>query len=496
MRSQKSKSGYTKISTRVLPLLVVMSLIAASLVTRLAEPAAAVSAFSPTFSTNAPGNITFVSNTLMTCNETAGTNAATCVSNGQNGNAANNNHTMREVDIDSDPTTTNSSSNDLTLASTSNVLYAGLFWVGMASSANNFDPNIKIDTPAAGGYTNLVASNIDNLGSRHYGAYVDVTSLVQAGGNGTYTVGGADLLTGASSRYGGWTLAIAYQDNTEPWRNLTVFNGYDFVYNGNTPTSYNVPLTVSGFTAPPIGPVNATIGVQTGEGDALYAGPTTEVNGTQISDAMNPINNVQNSTISILGTPANTLANPSYPNQLGFDADIMDATGLIPPNATSANLRFRSTGDVYGINLISTAIEIYVPNLTANLEKTGVDLNGEDTHPGDIIEYRVKFDNTGDDPATNVVITDLVPAGTTYVANSLQILQDVGTTGPMTDAAGDDKAFFDATTNSAVFHVGTGANASQGGQVDPVSQGGQTHEVAFQVKVDPGENETNPMVKA
>ncbi len=486
VRSHNNAARSRSAVARLISVVVVISVLAASLVTRLAAPAAAVSGFTPVFTTNAPGDITFLSNTLMTCNAATGTNAATCVSNGQNGTWANNNFTMTEVDVDADPSTSNSSSNDLTLAATANVLYAGLFWVGMASSANVFDPNIKLDTPATGGYTNLVASNIDNLGSRHYGAYVDVTSLVQAGGNGTYTIGGADLLSGASGRYGGWTLAIAYEDNTEPWRNLTVFNGYDFVYNGNTPTRYNVPLTVSGFTAPPVGPVNATIGVQTGEGDARYSGPTTEVNGTQISDAMNPANNVQNSTISILGTPANTLANPSFPNQLGFDADIIDATGLIPPNATSADLRFRSTGDVYGINLISTAIEIYVPNLTANMEKVGVDVNGEDPHPGDVIDYRVKFNNSGDDPATGVVITDLIPTGTTYVPNSLQIYQDVGATGPMTDGAGDDKAFFDAGTNSAVFHVGTGANATQGGEVTPLSQGGQTHEIGFQVTVDTG----------
>ncbi len=461
-------------------ILLVVALFGALLALGPQQPAVAATPFTSVFTTNAPGDITFVSNTLQTCS-TTGTNGGLCVSNGQNGNWANNNFTMINVDVDSDPTTPNSSSNDLTLAPGATVLFAGLFWVGYANDANVFDNTVKLETPASGGYTNVNAIHIDNLGSRHFGAYADVTSLVQAGGNGTYTVADLDLDTGAAHRYGGWTLAIAYEDNNEPWRNLAIFNGYDFVYNAN---SFNVPLTVSGFNAPPIGPVNAKVGVQTGEGDARFTGPQTQVNGTDIFDGLNPANNVQNSSISILGTPANTLANPSYSNQLGFDADIIDASGLIPPNATSANLRFRSTGDVYGINVITTAIEIFVPNLTSNLEKTGTDLNGELPHPGDIIEYRMTFDNTGEDPADAVTITDAVPAGTTFVPGSLTILQDSTSTGPMTDAPGDDNAFFDAGSNSVTFYVGDGATPTSGGTVLPLTQGGQVHEVSFQVQVD------------
>lgn len=460
--------------------LLVFALFGALLAVGQQPHAHAVTPFTSVFSTNAPGDITFVSNTLQTCS-TTGANGGTCVSNGQNGTWANNNFTMINVDVDADPTTPNSSSNDLTLGAGASVLFAGLFWVGYANNANVFDGTVKFATPAGGGYSNVNALHIDNLGSRHFGAYADVTALVQAAGNGTYTVADLDLDTGAAHRYGGWTLAVAFEDNAEPWRNLSIFNGYDFVYNAN---SYNVPLTVSGFNAPPIGPVSAKIGVQTGEGDARYTGPRTQVNGTDISDAMNPANNVQNSSISILGTPANTIANPSYPNQLGFDADIIAANGLIAPNATSANLNFRSTGDVYGINVITTAIDIYVPNLTSNLEKTGTDLNGEVPHPGDVIEYRMTFDNTGEDPATGVTITDIVPAGTTYVPNSLNIIQDSTSTGPMTDAAGDDNAFFDAGSNTATFYVGNGATPTSGGTVVPLTQGGQEHEVAFQVMVD------------
>ncbi len=344
-------------------------------------------------------------------------------------------------------------------------------------------PQIKIETPNSGGYVDVTASHFDNRSDRHFGGYVDVTALVRAGGNGTYTVGGAAIGEGANHYYGGWTLAVAYEQSSEPWRNLTVFNGFEFASRTN---SYEVPLTVSGFTAPPTGPVGAQIGVQTGEGDAGYDGTSIEVNGTKLSDSLNPIDNTQNSTISILGNAGNTSANPSYSNQLGFDADILAADGLIPPNATSAQISLRSSGDLFGVNLITTAIDVYVPDLSKSLSKSATDLNGGLLHPGDEIEYRIRFDNTGQDPAENAAIRDEIPVGTTYVPGSLRVLADTGTLGAMTDAAGDDNARYDAADNQVVFNVGTGATAGVGGQVDPLTAGGQAHEVAFRVKVNGG----------
>lgn len=38
--------------------------------------------------------------------------------------------------------------------------------------------------------------------------------------------------------------------------------------------------------------------------------------------------------------------------------------------------------------------------------------------PGDVLEYRLVFKNEGDETATNAVIEDPIPKGTTYLANS------------------------------------------------------------------------------
>ncbi len=41
-------------------------------------------------------------------------------------------------------------------------------------------------------------------------------------------------------------------------------------------------------------------------------------------------------------------------------------------------------------------------------------------HPGDILRYRVQAENTGGVPVSGLVVTQPVPAGTTYVAHSAE----------------------------------------------------------------------------
>src|SRR5262245_48369064 len=42
-------------------------------------------------------------------------------------------------------------------------------------------------------------------------------------------------------------------------------------------------------------------------------------------------------------------------------------------------------------------------------------------NPGDVLTYSILINNIGQGPATNVVVTDFVPANTTYVAGSTTI---------------------------------------------------------------------------
>ena len=69
-------------------------------------------------------------------------------------------------------------------------------------------------------------------------------------------------------RYAGWTLVVAYEDLTQPPRNLTVDDGFITVSSGSPP----ITIPVSGFRTPPTGPVRTTLGFVAYEGDAGLTG--------------------------------------------------------------------------------------------------------------------------------------------------------------------------------------------------------------------------------
>ncbi|MFN3392542.1 MAG: hypothetical protein ACK40N_12375 [Meiothermus ruber] len=436
--------------------------------------------FTSRYSTNTQGDILLIGNTLMTCS-TSGTNGSQCV-NTQNGSGSlyNNNFTMIYVDVDSDTSTFNSSSANLTLPSGASILWAGLYWGAEAPSLPS--PNtVRFRTPALPTYTTLTASQTDSTTvatSRvRYQGFVEVTALVQAGGAGTYWV--ADVLGSPnnSDRYAGWGLVVVYQHNSQPLRHLNVFDGFATVSGTTT-----VNTTASGFLTPATGTVITHLGALAYEGDRGITGDRLRLNGTDVSDANNPATNFFNSTISDLGVHASG-KNPNYIDQLGFDLDRIQSTGLLGNNQTSATVSFVSTGDAYLPGVLSIAVNVFVPDLTTTFTKTGQDINGGNLLPGDILEYTLSFSNTGLDGATDVVVRDPIPAGTQYVPGSLQVLTNAigAPTGSFTDAAGDDIAEFDSANNRVVFRLGTGASASSGGLVPP-SQGAS---MRFRVQVLP-----------
>lgn len=78
--------------------------------------------------------------------------------------------------------------------------------------------------------------------------------------------------------------------------------------------------------------------------------------------------------------------------------------------------------------------------------------------PGDEIEYTISFENTGNDVATGLVITDAIDTDTTYVAGSIKYGAS-----SLTDTAGDDAADFGHTTaNTVTLSIGNLAAGASG----------------------------------
>ncbi|HEY1403783.1 MAG TPA: hypothetical protein VGB05_06635, partial [Pyrinomonadaceae bacterium] len=246
--------------------------------------------------TNERGNIALVGNSLMSCRARNSNNCAVTRSGGVTG--SNSDYPAEFIDSDGNNTTLNSSSATLTLPSGSTVLWAGLYWG--ARSTNITRDQIKFRPANSGFYSTLIAAQLDSTTatSNAYQGFVDVTAQVQSARSGTYWAADIEAETGQDTTgfYAGWSLIVVYQDVNQPLRNLTVFDGFASVSNGN-----NVTTTANGLLTPTTGVYNAYAGMVTYEGDQGINGDSFQITNTStnvsttISDTPNPPNNFFNS---------------------------------------------------------------------------------------------------------------------------------------------------------------------------------------------------------
>jgi uncharacterized repeat protein (TIGR01451 family) len=466
-----------------------------------AAPALADRAFATRFSANDTGNITTAANTLMVCPAVApGCTAARTtppIASGSNAAIDNNGYNMTYVNTApgtvAGSATFDSSSATLSLPPTATVLFAGLYW-GADTSAGALQsgggpapataPNaalrgqIGFQAPGDSAYRTLTGS-VDQsaTAATRYGAFADVTSIVQSAGAGTYSVANVQAGTGGD-RYAGWTLVVAYRDSTQPPRNLTIDDGFVTIDSSSPPTT--IPIT--GFRTPPSGPVRTTLGFVSYEGDAGLTGDSASLNGTTLSDAASPPSNFFDAQISNLGTNVTTRT-PNDTNNWDYDSKQVSANGILPNNATSANIVVTTNGDTYYPAVVTLATDLYAPNITSSKSVTNVTHPGGPDQRGDVLRYTVSYTNSGQDPATNFVMRDPIPSGTAYVPASLRITAGPQAPASPSDAIGDDAAEFNAGTGEVVFRLGAGGNATTGGTIAAAGVPGATVTATFDVQI-------------
>lgn len=475
--------------------------------------------FGVVFSENLKGGTALLGNTLMYSSNANGTvNTVAMNGNSVDGNSLYDNGNfgvtnMQYIDIDGNTGdgagTRNSSSADLILpAGTNTIKMARLYWGGRAlkSDFDMLDPlnqRIKIRKGSSGSYQQFSAAQLNqtviNTGLSTefslYQAYVDIKDLVQQNGSGTYTVGDGTFSKGTGGdygNYGAWSIVVVYENLNLNFNSVRVYDGYQQIFNGVTGVYINT-ITLTGLNVPSgaLANTDAQVGLIAWEGDARFKEDSFKINGNPFSNAINPLNNVFNGTVSNDGVHVTT-KNPNYTDQMGIDIDqFYVGTGYgILPNASNVTVQFVTSQDQYFTGVITFVIKMKDPII--KLSKSVADANSNQTaQAGEVLTYTLKGKNIGAGNANATILTDSLPSTITYVNNSLKVNYGRGVSvGIKTDISGDDIAEYDAATKTVIFRMGNNATATAGGYLEPTD----SFEVEFKVTVNTPSNGSVPQI--
>lgn len=452
-----------------------------------------ITPFTNIYQATQKGGIVYLSNSAIGCATNPPTSGGACqtgvLQTPPGGTYRDNSFNGVYIDVDGDPTTFMSSKDSLNLPACSQVTKAFLFWgASGATTPNRTTIKMKV---GSGSYQTVTAvySQTNNVGFNTYHCYADVTSLVQTGGiKSRITV--ADIpsnqATGSNSNiFGSWNLVVFYSNDLLTMRQLTIFNGLANVADAAGQRTVNIPF--SGFLTPTSGPVTLELGVYVHDGDRGLTGDNLSFNGgsgfVAITDAVNSSNDIMNSTVSYNGvlTPFRI---PNMNNTAGLDADIFvpnnAAKNYVGNSVTSATFQMTTSSETYLPQMITTAIDVYEPDLRASIKAR--DVNGGLVVPGDIIEYKIKGINIGSDPSINTFITDTLDVNALYIPNSTKIVYGANI-GSKTDVGGDDQVDYNALNRTIKVRIGNGANAVSGGTVQNSPAGIDSTIVTYSVMV-------------
>lgn len=299
--------------------------------------------------------------------------------------------------------------------------------------------------PAGGAYADVLPYDVrPYLGGLGYHARYDVSALVA--GAGQYWVANARLPPAGLpyNRLLSWSLVVVYEDGSPP-KLVTIYDGSLSCGNNTT------VVPISGFLTPAGGAVSALFTIVANDGYA--PGPNAEsvlVGSLAVSNPQNPSNNIGNGTVSGPNGPIDRLPS-SFRVSEPIDIDTFDVSSAFSPAQSSVNLTFSCQNDGVLYSGMVLGLDVLLPTLEAH--KSVRDLNGGETLPGDVLDYRVDVQVGGGDDAIDVELADPIPAGTTFVPGSIRLVGS--STMPLTDLSGDDAGEYEGTSREVRVHLGT-----------------------------------------
>lgn len=431
--------------------------------------------FSKLYQTNLYGNIKMIGNTIL--GKVSGTGTA-CLGPEENNGAV----SARYFNKDPAAGVTSSSTAELNISEASTVVKAYLLWQGVLTVNRKEEAgSVMFKTPTSGGYVDIETdpdklnwTKITPSGGPYYPyqGMAEVTPYVVKGG--TYSVANLATTEGTINTYGSfgaWALVVIYRNESESFKNITLFDGYKVVTGklpGTSAQEENAEL--SGFLTPTNGDIKSNFLVFAGEGDRYYGedgggGGTDSVSldGTALKNSAKLAGNAFDATITENGV-AFTDKNPNCINNMGIDITTYDvgATGqdLISNGQSGASIKISSDKEAFYPGFFAFSTDLYIPDVCyeENITKNGV--VPETIYQGDPLDVNVTIRNMSYEPAKGVSISRFFDSNAEYDPESTTLAAIA-----KTDANDTDTVEYDSDNEMLRLNIGAGATSTTGGDL-------------------------------
>lgn len=343
----------------------------------------------------------------------------------------------------------NSSNAFLNIPEGSKIKYAVLIWGGNYywedNTSRKVDQNqqindpIEIVTPKGSAqvtpspqYQYLIHQEVNDYKRWYYTNTADITPLITQGQSGSYAIKGIPSILSRNpikstepDNIAGWSIAVAYQNDKDSVKNLTIFTG--------SQQSNAAPVTISGFGTPPNGAVKGSVWINAMEGDGGLTGdqmkfgenintlqPLKTNNNLENNFFSSQINNSQGNIDSTgsFGTFNSKNSSSDPLSRQSWDITTVNISDKLKNNQRTASLQGTSNNDNYVINLVAMGIEIYAPRIIPVIT-----VDKPVTKTGEKLRYTVTTTNTGTNKADNMILSSQIPEGTSFVDGSLTSAQ-------------------------------------------------------------------------
>lgn len=330
----------------------------------------------------------------------------------------------------------NASAAQLRLPTGSIVLYAELIWGGSTKTStedvtSEIDRAITLISPKGSTLITPDPTTSQQVAQANQIFYVrsaNVTSFIDAGGAGNYTVSGvpATVQRYKGNNVGGWTLSVVYKDPTLPLRNMNIHVG-----TASIEKTGSVSQKISGFSTPELGDVKARLLLTAMEGDSKIPGDQLlfgkDASSLKpISGPNNPIDNFFASQINddagnldTSGTYGNVNVIPGSAGpavRYNWDITNVDASTAMENSQTEALVQLTSKSDGYIVTGLGVQIDVNSPEIKINKE-----VDKEAAIVGEILTYTLLIENSGMTEAQKTILKDTLPPELKFVEDSLQI---------------------------------------------------------------------------